>query len=224
MGLAARAFLSLAAMALVMGAGLFACAGTFDYWQGWAFLAAYFFPSLAITVYAVRYDPELLKRRMKGGPMAEKRVSQRIIMTFASLGFVALLVVPALDRRYGWSHLPAGIVVLGCVLVVAWFALVWFVFRENRFASATIEVAGGQKVIATGPYAVVRHPMYAASVGLFLGAPLALGSLWGLAGFAIAFPAIVLRLLDEETLLARDLPGYRDYLAHVRWRLIPGVF
>ena len=198
-----RAFGGLAILVLVTGALLFAAAGTFDYWQAWAFLAIYFTVSLAITLYLMKKDPALLARRMSGGPFAEKEPSQRIIMSFASIGFIGLLVLPGLDHRFGWSQMPANVAIAGDILVVLGWIGIFFVFRENSFSSATIELAADQRVISTGPYALVRHPMYAAALVMLLGMPIALGSWWGVLTMAAVVPAVVWRLLDEERFLAR---------------------
>ncbi len=144
-------------------------------------------------------------------------------MTFASIGFGALLVVPALDHRYGWSTMSAGVAILGDVMILAGYAIIFLVFKENSFASARIEVAADQRVISTGPYALVRHPMYAGALLYLVGMPLALGSWWGLIAFAAFTLVLTWRLLDEERFLARSLPGYADYCAKVRWRLVPGL-
>lgn len=158
---------------------------------------------------------------MRGGPMAEPRPAQRVIMLGASLGFIALLAVPALDHRFGWSTVPLGAVVAGDVLVTIGLALISLVYRENTFTSATIEVAEHQRVVSTGPYAVVRHPMYAARCSICWGTPLALGSPWGLVPVVVTPPFLIWRLLDEERLLARNLPGYTEYQRTVGHRLVP---
>jgi protein-S-isoprenylcysteine O-methyltransferase Ste14 len=216
-----RAWLSLAALAAVMGLLLFGSAGTLRYWQAWVYLLVFFGLSGAITLDLIRRDQALLERRMKGGPTAERRPLQRLIMLGASLGFISLLVLPALDFRFHWSAVPVGGLVLGDGLFVLGFGFIGRVYRENTFTSATIEIAEGQQVIATGPYAVVRHPMYASTLLYLLGTPLALGSWWGLLGLAFIVPFLLWRLLDEERLLARELPGYTDYQARVRYRLVP---
>ena len=165
-----------------------------------------------------------MKRRLNAGPTAEKETTQKIIMLFASIGFIALLVVPALDYRFGWSTVPTALVVFGDVLVAAGFYLIFLVYKENTFTSATIEIAAGQKVIATGPYAIVRHPMYSGGLLLFVGMPLALGSYWGLPVFVATTPFLLWRLFDEERFLSKNLPGYAEYKSKVSSRLIPGVF
>ena len=222
--LAFRAWLSLAVLAAIMGALLFGCAGTLLYWHAWVYLSLFFALSALITQDLLRRDPALLQRRMKGGPTAEGRPLQRLIMFGASLGFVSLLVVPALDFRYGWSSVPVTGVVIGNVLFAVGFGFIGRVYRENTYTSATIEVTAGQRVIDTGPYAVVRHPMYASALLYLVGTPLALGSYWGFMGLAVMLPFLVWRLLDEERLLVRELPGYAAYQARVRYRLIPGFW
>jgi len=209
---------------IVMAALLFIPAWTFDYWQAWAFMAVFVGASSVITVYLARHDPKLLERRMNAGPMAEQEKSQKIIMLFALLGFIALLVFPALDHRLGWSPVSPYLSVIGDALVALGFLLVYFVIRENSYAAATIQIAEDQKVISTGPYALVRHPMYAGALPLLIGIPLALGSWWGLFGLALIVPTLVWRLLDEEKFLHKNLPGYTEYTQKVRYRLIPHVW
>jgi protein-S-isoprenylcysteine O-methyltransferase Ste14 len=211
-------------LAVAMAVLLFVPAGTTHYWQAWSFLAVFFGASLLITFYLLQHDPALLKRRLKGGPAAEKRTSQKVIMLFASIGFIGLLVVPALDHRFGWSSVPVYLTIAGYIVTAVGFYLVFLVYRENSFTSATIEIAEGQTVISTGPYARVRHPMYTGSLLYLGGMPFALGSYWGLLALGAIVPAIILRLLDEERFLAKNLPGYAEYLKRVRWRLIRGIF
>lgn len=207
-----------------MGLLLFLTAGTVHYWQAWVYLAVFFGASLWITIYLMKKDPALLERRLKGGPTAEKERPQKIIMLFTSIGFIALLVVPALDHRFRWSSVPLSRVIVGDLLTALGFYLVFRVYRENPFTSATIEVADSQKVISTGPYAVLRHPLYASGLLWLPGTPLALGSYWGLLVLIAMMPFLIWRLLEEERFLVKNLPGYREYCAKVRWRLIPGVF
>jgi len=203
---------------------LFVTAGTTHYWQAWVYLAVLTGLSLLTTLYLMEKDPALLERRMHGGPTAEKEATQRLIMWFTSAGFVALLVVPAFDHRFGWSAVAPAVVILGNVLVVVGFGLILLVFRENPYTSATIEVADEQRVVSTGPYAVVRHPMYASALLYLIGTPLALGSYWGLVAFVAMLPFLIWRMLDEERVLARDLPGYSEYQRRVRHRLVPGIW
>jgi protein-S-isoprenylcysteine O-methyltransferase Ste14 len=219
-----KAYGGLAILCLVMAAVLFIGAGTFDYWQAWTFLAVYFAASVAITLYLIRNDPALLARRMSGGPFAEKEPAQKIIMSLTSLGFIGLILLPAIDRRFGWSHIGSVTVLAGDVLVLLGYLGIYFVFRENSFAAATIQSPQDQRVISTGPYALVRHPMYATALVMLLGMPIALGSWWGVLIVAALVPALVWRLLDEERFLARNLAGYVDYQGRVRYRLYPWVW
>ena len=180
-----RAWLALAGLAVVMGLLLFVPAATLRYWQAWMYLSIFTSATVLTTLYLLRKDPALLERRMRGGPRAERQPAQKFIMLCTSIGFIALLVVPAFDHRLGWSTVSLGGVVAGDVLVAIGFYLIFLVYRENTFASATIEVAENQKVISTGPYAIVRHPMYASAFIYLLGTPLALGSYWGLVPVAV---------------------------------------
>jgi protein-S-isoprenylcysteine O-methyltransferase Ste14 len=222
--LASRAWISLALLAVFMGALIFGFAGTLHYWQAWVYLFLFFGLSGLLTAELLRRDPALLERRMKGGPQAERRPAQRVIMVGASLAFLSLLAVPALDRRFHWSSVPLAGIVIGDVLFAIGFLFVGRVYRENTYTSATIEIHEGQRVIDSGPYAIVRHPMYSGALLYMLGTPLALASYWGLLGFVLLLLVIVWRLQDEERMLSGELPGYADYRARVRWRLIPGVW
>jgi len=222
--LEAKAWLALAVLAVVMAFLVFVPAGTVHYWQAWVYLAIFAGVSALTTLDLIRTDQALLERRMRGGPTAEKQPMQKVIMLSMSIGFIALLVVPALDHRFGWSAVPLGGVVAGDLLVALGFYLIFLVYRENTFTSATIEVAENQKVISTGPYARVRHPMYASAILYLLGTPLALGSYWGLVPVVAMLPFLVWRLLAEERFLARNLAGYTDYQQRIRHRLVPFVW
>jgi protein-S-isoprenylcysteine O-methyltransferase Ste14 len=219
-----KALAGLLILAAVMAALLFGPAGTLDYWQAWTFLAVYFTASVAISLYLIKKDPALLRRRMSGGPFAEKQPVQKIIMSLTSLGFIGLLVVPALDRRFAWSHMPPALALSGDLLVLFGWLAIYFVFRENSFGSATIELAPDQTVISSGPYALVRHPMYAGALVMLLGIPIALGSWWGALVMVAIVPALIWRLLDEEKFLAMNLPGYVAYQNKTQFRLLPRVW
>jgi len=216
-----KAFAGLLLLFLAMAALLFIPAGARAWWQAWTFLSVYFTASLALTLYLVKEDPALLQRRMRGGPTAEKEPVQKIIMSIASLGFVGLLVVPALDHRFGWSRMPPYVALAGDVLVGAGWLAIFFVFRENSFTSAIIELAPDQKVVSSGPYAMVRHPMYSGALVMLLGIPIALGSWWGVLIVAAFLPALIWRLVEEERFLAKNLAGYAAYQSSVKYRLLP---
>jgi protein-S-isoprenylcysteine O-methyltransferase Ste14 len=222
--LVARTVLGFGALLVALGAALFLPAGTFDYWQAWVYLLVFGGSAAAITVYLGRHDPALLQRRVSGGPTAEHERRQQLIQVIASVAFVGLYVVAGLDRRFGWSHIPAVVSLAADVVVAFGFLIVFFVFRENTYTSATIEVAADQVVISSGPYAVVRHPMYSGALLLLLATPLALGSWWALLMFMPLCAVIVWRLTDEERFLVARLSGYAEYRGRVRSRLIPGVW
>jgi protein-S-isoprenylcysteine O-methyltransferase Ste14 len=192
---------------LVLAALLFIPAWTLHYWQAWLFMAVFVCASGAISMYLAIRDPKLLERRMNVGPQAEKEPAQKIIMVFAMIGCIAVLVFPALDYRFGWSSVPASVSVLGDALIVLGFLFTFFVFRENSYGASTIQIAEGQTVISTGPYALVRHPIYAAALVMLVGVPLALGSWWGLFALLLILPVLIWRLLDEERFLRQNLPG-----------------
>lgn len=219
-----KALASLVVLAAIMAALIFIPAGTLNYWQAWLFLAVYFASSLTITLYLMAKDPRLLQRRMRGGPTAEKQPTQKIIMYFTSLEFTALLIIPALDHRFGWSHVVPAIELIGDALVLMGFLGVLRVFKENTYTSSTIELAVDQRVISTGPYALIRHPMYAAALGLLTGIPIALGSYLGLVITVAISSTVIWRLLDEEKFLAANLSGYVEYQKKVPHRLIPGFW
>jgi protein-S-isoprenylcysteine O-methyltransferase Ste14 len=222
--LTVRALRSSLVSALAMAALLFIPAGTLDYWQAWVFLIVFVGASSAIGIYLAFTDPKLLERRMRAGPIAEKQKSQKIIMVFAMIGFIALLVFPALDHRFMWSPVPPAVSLAGDALVILGFVLTFVVLRANRYAASTIQITEGQTVVSTGPYALIRHPMYAGALPLLVGTPLALGSWWGLFSLAVIVPALIWRLLDEEKFLARNLPGYAEYQNTVKYRLVPFVW
>jgi protein-S-isoprenylcysteine O-methyltransferase Ste14 len=203
---------------------VFLPAGTLDYWEGWLFSAVFMACVLAITLYLAVKDPQLLERRMNAGPGAEKEPTQKVIMIGVLLAFMAMPVLSALDHRFGGSNVPASVVIFGDMLIVLANVGFYLVLRENTYGAATIQVAEGQRVISTGPYAVVRHPMYSWALLMMLGIPLALGSWWALLIALASVAGIVARLLDEEQFLAGNLAGYSDYMRKVRYRLVPRVW
>jgi protein-S-isoprenylcysteine O-methyltransferase Ste14 len=210
---------------LILIAGLiFVSAGTIYFWQGWLFWVSYSAWSIAATIYLLRRDPALVERRMRAGPRAESRPVQKIIAAMFLMVFFGIVVVPGLDHRFHWSQVPAALVIAANVFALAalWF-LLWVV-RENSFAASTITVESEQRVISTGPYAYVRHPMYAAAIPLLFSIPIALGSWRGLLVAAVSIPLLIARILDEERVLSKELAGYDDYRRTVRYRLIPFVW
>ena len=216
-----KAFGGLLRMMLILAVLIFLPAWTVHYWQGWLCLFVFFGCALGITLYLMKYDPMLLKRRMSGGASAEREKSQKIIQTLSAIAFIAMFVVSALDHRFAWSAVPAYAVIAGDALIVAGFAIVFWVFKANSFTSGIIEVAAEQTVVSTGPYGLVRHPMYLGALILLIGIPIALGSWWGMISLAPMTVALIWRLLDEEAFLGKNLPGYMQYKETVRYRLAP---
>jgi len=202
---------------------LFVCAGTIAYWQAWLYLAVGALTSIPLTRLMLA-DPALLESRTRAGPAAERRPIQKVIVACLATTSFAAFVVPGLDHRFGFSTVPSWLAICGNAVIVLAMWLCYRVFRENRYGSASVEIGPGQRVISTGPYAVVRHPMYAAATMYFVGMALALGSWWGLVPAALMTIGFVWRLFDEESFLGENLPGYSDYCVKVRWRLMPGVF
>jgi protein-S-isoprenylcysteine O-methyltransferase Ste14 len=208
----------------VLGLMLFGPAGTLHYWQGWLFAFVFIASTIGIGVYFSKHDPKLIERRIKAGPAAEKELTQKIIIFLVIAAFVLLIVVPGLDDRWHWSSVPVWLVLAGNGAVAASFAAFFVVLKQNSYAASTVTVEPGQPVVSTGVYGIVRHPMYAGALLLIAATPLALGSYWGLLVALAALPALIWRLLDEERILKRDLPGYVDYCRRVRYRLIPLVW
>lgn len=206
---------------VVLGALFFIPAGTFHYWQAWAYLGVLFIPMTLALAYLLRRDPALLERRLKAREAAPE---QRAAIALSGVAIIGTLLVAALDRRFGWSHVPVPVTVVGLGLVLVSYGLFFLVLRENSYASRVIEVSEAQRVISTGPYAVVRHPMYVATNAMFLATPLALGSWWALVPAVLVLPGMVWRILDEEKQLREGLPGYREYCEKVRWRQVPGLW
>jgi protein-S-isoprenylcysteine O-methyltransferase Ste14 len=206
---------------VILGALLFIPAGTLGYWHAWVFLVVFTISTNAIGLYLTAKDPALLERRKKIGPASETRPAQRLVMSISILSLAGLFVFCAVDYRFGWSPVPWYVAVLGDGLVALGLFIDLLVFRENSYGGSSIEIVDGQKVISTGPYAVVRHPMYAGVLVMVAGVPLALGSWWGLAILIITTPVLIIRILDEEKFLEKDLPGYEHYAQTVRHRLVP---
>jgi protein-S-isoprenylcysteine O-methyltransferase Ste14 len=203
---------------------VYVTAGTWDYWQGWLFLAVFAASTTSFTVYLALYDKPLLERRLNAGPWHEKEWSQKIIVSLVLVVFFAFIILPILDHRYDLSPVPAWASIAGDAIMLLSFLSMFWVIRTNSWAASNIRVEAGQKVIDTGPYKYVRHPMYAGAIWLFVGMPLALGSWWSIGLLIPSILVLLWRLLDEERILARDLPGYTEYMRKVKYRLIPFVW
>lgn len=219
-----KALIAILRTFVILFAVIFLPVWTLRWWQGWACMAAFLAPACMITVWVAKHDPALLERRLKAGAKAEKERGQKIVQTITAILFPAYFGVPALDHRLGWSHVPAWTVMIGDLMMMAGFMIVFYVFKANSYTSGIIEVAENQKVISTGPYAVVRHPLYSGALIVMFGIPLALGSWWGILVNVPMVAAIIWRLLDEERFLVGKLPGYAEYLESVRFRLAPLIW
>ncbi|MBP1816611.1 isoprenylcysteine carboxylmethyltransferase family protein [Mycobacterium sp. OAE908] len=203
---------------------VFLPAGTFDYWRGWTFIVVFALATMIPSVYLATTNPAALQRRMQAGPAAESRPLQKVIITFAFVSMAAMIVVSALDYRFGWSTVPAAVSVVGDVLVGVGLSIAMITTIQNGYAAANITVESGQKVVSTGVYSVVRHPMYFGNVVLMIGVPLALGSYWGLLFVILGLAVLATRILDEEKALRQELDGYDEYTHKVHYRLVPGVW
>jgi protein-S-isoprenylcysteine O-methyltransferase Ste14 len=206
---------------IALGVVLFLPARTLNYWQAWVFILVFLALVTLTGVYFSIKDPALMERRKQAGPGAEQSTGQKIMITFAYISLLGVLVFSALDHHFGWSHMPAAVSILGDGLVVLANVIWFYVQKENTFVGATVRIFEGQKVISTGPYALVRHPKYVGDLVLIIGTSLALGSWWGLLVLALTLPALAWRILDEEALLKKDLLGYVEYTQKVHFRLVP---
>jgi protein-S-isoprenylcysteine O-methyltransferase Ste14 len=196
-------------------------AGTFDYWQVYLYFAVLIIPMFFVLIYFFRKDPKFLERRTR---TAEKKKEQKLIQLFNLPLFIAAFIVPGLDRRYGWSDIPVWIIIATDIVILMGYIFIFGVFRQNSYASRIIETDKDQKVISTGLYALVRHPMYLGVLIMYLPTPLALGSYWGLIPMALLPVTLILRILDEEKFLTENLEGYKEYCQKTRYRLIPYIW
>jgi protein-S-isoprenylcysteine O-methyltransferase Ste14 len=210
--------------ALLLGLLLFLPAGTFNYWQAWLFIVVFMITISVFGIYFSVNDPELMERRKQAGPAAEQSTLQKIVATLAFTSLLGLFVFCGLDHRFGWSHMSSFVSWTGDAVLVLSFFMFYFVFKENSFGASNIRVEENQKVVSTGPYALVRHPMYVGALVMCIGIALGLGSWWALAFLAITIPVLIIRILDEEKVLAKDLPGYTEYEQKVRYRLVPHLW
>ena len=200
---------------------LFLPAGTFAYWQAWIYLAILLIPMSLIMFYFLKKAPEFLARRMK---LKEKEAEQKLIIKLSFIPFLLAFILPGIDNRLGWSNVPITIIVVAEILVFIGYIFVCLVFKENQFASRVIEVEKGQKVIQSGPYRLVRHPMYMGAILMYVASPLALGSYWAVIPAIFIIPIFIARILNEESVLTKELEGYSEYKLKTRYRLIPGIW
>jgi protein-S-isoprenylcysteine O-methyltransferase Ste14 len=206
---------------VLLGLMLFLPAGTLFYWHAWAFLCVLFIPFIFVVFYFLKNDPGLLQRRMK---FKEKEVQQKLIIKLANLLFFIGILIPGLDYRYGWSNVPIMLVIFSDIVIFLGYILIFFVFKENSYTSRIVEVDKKQKVVSTGPYSIIRHPMYLGIILMYVFIPLALGSYFAMIFFIPVIILIIFRILNEEKVLTRDLKGYKEYMKKVKYRIVPGVW
>ncbi len=196
-------------------------AGTFQYWQVYLYFSIIVIPMIFVLFYFLKRDPKFLERRTKG---TEKVKEQKLIQLINLPVFMAAFIVPGLDRRFGWSDVPVEIIIITNIVILGGYLIIFNVFKQNSYASRIVETDKEQKVITTGLYGIVRHPMYIGVLIMYLPTPLALGSYWGLIPIALLPVALVLRILNEEKVLRENLEGYREYCLKTRYRLIPYIW
>jgi len=214
-------FWRLALLPAFLGLIFFLPAGTLRFWEAWVYIAIMVFMVFAVVTYFLKRDPEVMERRLR---TKEKETVQKKFVLAAYISFIVGILMVGFDRRWNWSTVSPALVIAADIIVILGYAVFVLVIRENRFLSRVVEVAPDQKVITTGPYAVVRHPMYAGTLVLYLFTPIALGSFWAVIPFALISAAFPIRILNEEKVLLRDLPGYGDYMKKTKYRLIPGIW
>lgn len=214
-------FFRLALFVVIMGLMFFLPAGTIKYWAAWIYIGIIIFPMLLVFRYFIKRDPELLERRMRH---REKEKEQKLIIRLSGLYFFAAFVLPGFDYRFGWSDVSGYIIILADIVILIGYFIFALVLRENSFASRIIEVEEDQKVISTGPYSIVRHPMYSGVLIMYLLSPVALASYWAVIPASLLLPLIIFRVINEEKVLIHELKGYKEYKQKVKYRIIPGIW
>jgi protein-S-isoprenylcysteine O-methyltransferase Ste14 len=207
-----------------LGVMLFLPAGTFDYWQAWVLIALFTLPTWIVSIYMMRNNPAALERRLRAEAVGETRMLQKVIASFGLLLLMASIVLSALDHRFGCSPVPTTLCLIGDVVVAIGLSFALLVMVQNAYAGTTVIVEAEQKLVSTGLYGLVRHPMYTGNVIMMMGIPLALGSSWELIFVIPGLVVFGLRLRDEEALLTQELSGYREYAQRVHYRLVPYVW
>jgi protein-S-isoprenylcysteine O-methyltransferase Ste14 len=215
-----QAILGLSALGVLLWVVLFLPAWTLNYWQAWVYWLVFLACITAVSAYFLKKDLNLIASRLKVG-VSEKENTQKITQAVISVFFILIILIPSIDHHYQWSSVPSYVSLVGDVFVALGIFVIFLVFKENSYTSVLVEVNAGQKVISSGPYGKVRHPMYSGALVLLLFTPLALGSFWGLLAFPPILAAIAVRIIGEEKFLNKHLDGYSEYCQKVRYRLIP---
>jgi protein-S-isoprenylcysteine O-methyltransferase Ste14 len=206
---------------IVLSIMFFLTAGRFAYWEAWLYMSTLFVPMVFVLIYLIKNEPELLARRMK---IREKEREQRLIIKLSYIPFLIAFLLPGFDKRFGWSNVPVALVIFADILVLISYGIFFLVLKENPYASRIVEVESEQRVVTSGPYAIVRHPMYSVVLLMYILSPLALGSYWAVVPMIFIIPVIVARILNEEKVLKRELYGYEEYMQKIHYRLIPGIW
>lgn len=216
-----RILIRLSMLPLVIGLLMLWPAGTFDFWQVYAYFGILLVPMFFALIYFLRNAPEVLERRMK---TSEKEATQQRLVAILIVSVLAIFMIPGFDKRFGWSEIPVWLVLVGDAVMLLGYLFMIYVMKVNSFAARTIEVEQNQRVIDCGPYALVRHPMYAGFLLMYIATPIALGSWWAFLAVAVVPIALIFRIINEEMVLHRDLDGYGEYTLRIRWRLVPGIW
>ena len=206
---------------IVLGLLILVPAGTLNYWQVYLYFTILIIPMIFVLVYFLKNDPRFLERRTRA---KEKEKEQLIIQIAFSFIFLSGFIIPGFDKRFGWSNVPVLIVIIADIVILLGYILIFFVFKQNSYASRIVEVEKDQKIISTGLYGFVRHPMYIGVIIMFVPTPIALGSYWGMIPMATIPMALIFRIINEEKVLCKNLPGYKDYCQNTKHRLIPYIW
>jgi protein-S-isoprenylcysteine O-methyltransferase Ste14 len=222
--LKSKTLIRITIFSIILGLLIFVPAWTISYWQGWIYFFVVTICLFIMTLYFLKHDPALMESRINIGPKAEKRMNQKVLLSFFIILLIGLVILSSFDHRFQLSKIPHVINIISDFFILVGFYICFRVFRENSFASATIDLTKEQKVISTGPYSIIRHPMYSGAFMIFIFSPLALDSLFGIIVSILIAVIGIFRTLDEEKYLRINLFGYTEYCRKIKYRLIPYVW